>query len=153
MPTLTSNTQLKERVLESDANGAVDHGRVFPPGLDEVTFDNACDAVAKVIGEENVSRTYEHGALEGPNGEKWYGDHYEMRGAGRNTPSGAFRPATVEELQAIFKVANEYNIPLWVSSRGKNLGLEKLSILLPRESHADWAATDTAVRVVLSKAQ
>ena len=96
--------------------------RVLPPGIDEAAFDKACDAVATIIGEENVSRTHEHGGLEGPRGEKWYGDHYEMRGEGRNTPAGAFRPATVEEIQRIMEIANEHKIPLWVFSRGKNLG-------------------------------
>lgn len=122
MSTSTSATQLKEHMVKLGANGAIDNGRVFPAGLDESTFEKACDDVARVIGEVNISRTYEHGALEGPHAEKWYGDHYEMREAGRNTPSGAFRPGSVEELQAIFKIANEYNIPLWVFSRGKNLG-------------------------------
>ncbi|KAI1609679.1 hypothetical protein EDD36DRAFT_498516 [Exophiala viscosa] len=99
-----------------------ENSRVLPAGIDSDTFDKAFDAVALVIGEENVSRTHEYGGLEGPQGEKWYGDHYEMRGAGRNTPSGAFRPKTVEEIQHIMKIANEYNLPLWVFSRGKNLG-------------------------------
>lgn len=152
MSTAASATQLKERVLEAGVNGAVSRGRVLPPGLNEITFDEACDAVAKVIGEENLSRTYEHGALEGPYGEKWYGDHYEMRGAGRNTPSGAFRPATVEELQAIFKIANEYNIPLWVFSRGKNLGSVKSNFPI-REWRAYWKTTDMAARVASLKAQ
>lgn len=96
--------------------------RVLPPGLNEAAFAKACDEVAKVIGEDNVSRNHKYGGLDGPHGELWYGDHYEMRGAGRNTPAGAFRPETVEEIQHIMKVANEYNIPLWVFSRGKNLG-------------------------------
>ena len=96
--------------------------RVLPPGTNEATFGKVCDAVAEIIGEDNVSRTHEHGGLEGPHGEKWYGDHYEMRGAGRNTPAGAFRPATVEEIQGIMEIANEHKIPLWVFSRGKNLG-------------------------------
>ena len=97
-------------------------GRVLPPGVDETTLEKAFDAVAKVIGEEHVSRTHKYGGLEGPNGEVWYGDHYEMRASGRNTPAGAFRPKTVEEIQSILQIANEFNIPLWVFSRGKNLG-------------------------------
>lgn len=96
--------------------------RVLPPGLDEAAFERACDAVSKVIGEDNVSRTHECGGLDGPHGERWYGDHYEMRGTGRNTPAGAFRPGNVEEIQHVLKIANEYNLPLWVFSRGKNLG-------------------------------
>jgi hypothetical protein len=96
--------------------------RVIPPGIDEIILNNAFDAVAQAIGEENVSRNHEYGGLEGPNGELWYGDHYEMRASGRNTPAGAFRPKTVEEIQDILKIANKFHIPLWVISRGKNLG-------------------------------
>jgi len=95
---------------------------VLPPGLDDKAWHKICDLVGDVIGQDNVSRTYESGALPGPQGETYYSDFYEMRGEGRNTPAGAFRPKTVEDIQHIFKVANEYNVPLWVFSRGKNLG-------------------------------
>jgi len=37
-------------------------------------------------------------------------------------PAGAVAPATVEEIQAILKVAGERKLPLWPISRGKNLG-------------------------------
>jgi hypothetical protein len=109
--------------------------RVLPAGLDEAAFNNVCDLVANVIGEQNVSRTHESGGPEGPGGATWYGDHYEMRGAGRNTPAGAFRPQTIEEIQHIMKIANEHNVPLWVFSRGKNLGqvLRQSYLLNPRE--------------------
>jgi hypothetical protein len=100
-----------------------EQARILPAGIDEETFNKAIDAVGEIIGEQNVSRTHQHGCLAGPQGEEWYGDHYEMRGPGRNTPSGAFRPKTAEEIQHIVKIANEYGIPLWVFSRGKNLGL------------------------------
>lgn len=32
-------------------------------------------------------------------------------------------PRSVEEIQGVLHVANEYKIPLWTFSRGKNLGL------------------------------
>lgn len=31
-------------------------------------------------------------------------------------------PNSVEELQKVLKVANQYRIPVWTISRGKNLG-------------------------------
>ena len=40
----------------------------------------------------------------------------------RNVPSGAVAPASVEEVQAILKVANKYGLPLWPVSTGKNMG-------------------------------
>ncbi|TCM33096.1 MULTISPECIES: FAD-binding oxidoreductase [Novosphingobium] len=37
-------------------------------------------------------------------------------------PAGAVAPATVEEIQAVMRIAREHRIPLWPISRGKNLG-------------------------------
>ncbi|KAF4769137.1 hypothetical protein HAV15_008464 [Penicillium sp. str.  len=34
----------------------------------------------------------------------------------------AVRPTTVEEIKKILAIANEYKLPLWIVSRGKNLG-------------------------------
>ncbi|RYG80177.1 FAD-binding oxidoreductase, partial [bacterium] len=36
--------------------------------------------------------------------------------------SGAVAPGSVEEVQAVLRIANEHRIPLWPISRGKNLG-------------------------------
>lgn len=33
-----------------------------------------------------------------------------------------YSPSSVEELQAALKVVNEFKIPVWTVSRGKNLG-------------------------------
>ena len=37
-------------------------------------------------------------------------------------PSGAVAPTSVEEVQAAVKIANQFRLPLWPISRGKNLG-------------------------------
>ena len=31
-------------------------------------------------------------------------------------------PKSVEEIQGILKIANQYSVPLWVCSQGKNFG-------------------------------
>jgi UDP-N-acetylenolpyruvoylglucosamine reductase len=31
-------------------------------------------------------------------------------------------PRNIEEIKAVLKIANDYKIPLWTFSRGKNLG-------------------------------
>ncbi|KAJ5781187.1 hypothetical protein N7457_006347 [Penicillium paradoxum] len=76
--------------------------------------------VAQVIGEANVSRTPQAGALEDPQGRTAYGDPFST--AGTHTPSGAVRPGTVEEVQEVVKLANKHKVSLWTVSRGKNLG-------------------------------
>ncbi|KAE8382395.1 hypothetical protein BDV26DRAFT_288676 [Aspergillus bertholletiae] len=78
------------------------------------------DAVSKTIGENNVSRTPQHGALQGTQGHDSYGDPFSTTGS--HMPSGAVRPSEVQHVQAIVKLANIHKIPLWTVSRGKNLG-------------------------------
>jgi 4-cresol dehydrogenase (hydroxylating) len=41
---------------------------------------------------------------------------------GEHIPSGAVAPASVEQVQAILKVANRARLPLWPVSTGKNMG-------------------------------
>jgi len=96
--------------------------RVLPPGLSERECDRALDIASKAIGSENVSRDASHGSLPGPHGQTAYGDIYRTRTEDNHKPSGAFRPKTVPELQALLKIANDFHIPLWTVSRGKNLG-------------------------------
>ncbi|KIW36011.1 uncharacterized protein PV06_11686 [Exophiala oligosperma] len=96
--------------------------RVLPAGFDEKTFDQALDALSLVVGADNVSRDGSHGSVEGPNGEKSYGDIWPLANPTDHTPSGAVRPATVEDVQGVLKVANRYRLPLWTVSRGRNLG-------------------------------
>lgn len=78
------------------------------------------DDAARVVGEENVSRTHQHGALKGPQGQDSYGDPFST--ATVHQPGGAIRPNNVEEVQEIVKLANKHKVPLWTVSRGKNLG-------------------------------
>lgn len=93
---------------------------ILPPGVDEATFHAFFDEVTKLIGKETVSRDPSLGNLPGPNGEESYVDPWPL--ARDHTPSGAVRPATVEEVQHVLKAANEYCVPFWTVSRGKDLG-------------------------------
>ena len=78
------------------------------------------DDIARVLGEDNISRTSSHGALEGTQGRKSYGDPFST--SDTHAPSGAVRPSTVEEVQEVVKLANKHRVCLWTVSRGKNLG-------------------------------
>jgi 4-cresol dehydrogenase (hydroxylating) len=40
----------------------------------------------------------------------------------RHHPAGAISPETVEQVQAALRIANQYKLPVWPISRGKNLG-------------------------------
>ncbi|KAJ5350218.1 hypothetical protein N7541_007945 [Penicillium brevicompactum] len=90
------------------------------PTVNPQALGNFFDDVARVLGEDNISRTPSHGALEGTQGQKSYGDPFST--SGNHTPSGAARPSTVEEVQEVVKLANKHKVCLWTVSRGKNLG-------------------------------
>lgn len=78
------------------------------------------NSVAKTIGEDNVSQNAYSGGLPGPSGSTAYGDSFAF--PTDHDPSGAVRPKSVEELCAIVRLANQFSVPLWTVSRGKNLG-------------------------------
>ena len=86
-----------------------------PPALTSF-FDDA----ARILGEDNISRDHKHGALEGREGQQFYGDAFST--TEDNQPGGAVRPSSVEDVQDIIKLANAHHVALWVISRGKNLG-------------------------------
>jgi hypothetical protein len=93
---------------------------VLPPGVSKENFDVAIRRFKDVVGEDQV---YQGDALAE------YIDPYELHEAEgkRKMPSAAIRPSTVEELRGILKISNEFNIPVWVFSRGKNLGYVRRS--------------------------
>lgn len=94
--------------------------RVLPPNVNATTLDAFFDSVSSKIGSPNVSRNHAFGASEGPHGQYSYGDPFPL--ARDHTPNGAVRPGAVEEVQFVVRAANRFKVPLWVVSRGKNLG-------------------------------
>jgi hypothetical protein len=88
---------------------------VLPPGLSQSAFDDALKEYEKAVGDDQVLRG---GSLTE------YIDPYELHEAEgiRKMPSAAVRPKDVEELKNVLKVSNDFGIPVWTFSRGKNLG-------------------------------
>lgn len=88
---------------------------ILPPGVTQEAFDKAIAEFVSAIGKEAV---FTGEALRD------YVDPYEIASPGisRKIPSAAVCPSTVHELQGVLKVANEYEIPVWTFSRGKNIG-------------------------------
>jgi len=70
-------------------------------------------AFADAIGSEWV--------LTDDDDRQAYSDHYAQDETA-HAPSGAVAPASAEEVQAIIRIANQYSVPLWPVSRGKNFG-------------------------------
>ncbi|ETN42938.1 uncharacterized protein HMPREF1541_02096 [Cyphellophora europaea CBS 101466] len=88
---------------------------VLPPGIGQQDFDNAISDLTKELGHDGVFTSQ---SLED------YVDPYELwevEGK-RKMPSAAVCPHSIDELKAVLRIANQYGLPLWTFSRGKNLG-------------------------------
>jgi len=86
----------------------------LPPRVSIERFDRALLAFEGVVGKSWVLFTDAD--------RDAYCDIYAPGSESEWPASAAVAPANVEEVRAIVRLANEYKIPLWPVSRGKNLG-------------------------------
>ena len=88
---------------------------VLPPGVGLDAFGKAVAKYKGVVGDAQV-------CLGDALTE--YIDPYELHEAEgtRKMPSAAVRPKNIEELRDVLKISNDFGIPVWTFSRGKNLG-------------------------------
>jgi 4-cresol dehydrogenase (hydroxylating) flavoprotein subunit len=91
-----------------------DIARPVPPGLTEADLDRALAALVAAIGDDKVA--IDRGTLAD------FEDPSQFAGSATNLASGVVSPTTVEEVQAIVRIANEHRLPLWPIGRGKNNG-------------------------------
>ncbi|MEC3853896.1 FAD-binding oxidoreductase [Paenarthrobacter ureafaciens] len=77
-------------------------------------LDQAIARMVEVLGEDSVL-TQEQQVRE-------FHDPYEGEGATEFQPSFVVQPSTVEEVQAVVRIAAEFGIRLWTSSMGRNFG-------------------------------
>lgn len=88
----------------------------LPPGLTQNQFDSALADFREVVGRDWVFSIEEQIDM--------YKDEFSpfINSAQQPIPSAAVAPNSVEAVQGILRVANEYQIPLWSISTGKNYG-------------------------------
>jgi 4-cresol dehydrogenase (hydroxylating) len=89
----------------------------LPPNVKETAFRNAIDKFRQAVGEEWVFTSQEDVDL--------YRDSYSpFKGepARELVAAAAVAPNSVEAVQAIVRIANEFKIPIYPISTGKNLG-------------------------------
>jgi 4-cresol dehydrogenase (hydroxylating) len=86
----------------------------LPPDLSESALSAALDEFRAVVGAGHVL-TSEEDLVE-------YRDPFWFKDWDDYEASAVVQPATVEEIQAIVRIANERKVPLWVSGVGKNNG-------------------------------
>ncbi|MGW8811536.1 FAD-binding oxidoreductase [Gordonia terrae] len=87
---------------------------VVPPGLTRADLDHALAAIAREIGDHKIATDTDSLAD--------FRDPFQFPGSETNLPSGVVSPDSVEDVQAIVRLANEYGIPVWPIGRGKNNG-------------------------------
>jgi hypothetical protein len=89
--------------------------KVLPPGLSAAVFAAALKDMQAVVGAQWV--------FSSDDDLETYRDPYSLRwgDADEYLASAAVAPDTVEQVQAIVKIANKYKFPLYPISTGKNL--------------------------------
>lgn len=85
----------------------------LPPGFTAQKMAHAQRAFEAALGAKKV--------FFEPLDRQSYQDKFAVNDAGHH-PAGAIAPETVEEVQAAVRIANQFLLPLWPISRGKNLG-------------------------------
>ena len=86
----------------------------LPPRISPAQFDAALKAYQGVVGKDWV--------LSSDQDRDAYSDIYAPGSEEEWPASAAVAPSSVEEIQAVVRLANQHKTPLWPVSRGKNLG-------------------------------
>ena len=87
--------------------------QVLPPNVSADAFRKALDAFAAVVGKQWV--------LTSDEDRNSYLDPFAPGNPDEHASPAAVAPASTEEVQAIVKIANQYKVPLWPVSTGRNL--------------------------------
>ena len=86
----------------------------LPPRVSPKQFQSAMTAFAAVVGK--------HWVMDTDADRDAYADTYAPGSTEEWPASAAVAPASVDEVRAIVRLANEHKVPLWPVARGKNLG-------------------------------
>lgn len=87
----------------------------LPPHVSAARFAQALAAFGAIVGANQVSTTAAELAR--------YADPFAPGDGERAfTASAVLTPASVDEVRAVLRVANEYGVPLWTVSTGRNYG-------------------------------
>lgn len=88
----------------------------LPPGVTSKDFSEAIQQFEEAVGKEWVFTTDEDVALYRDAYSPFYGEPEEL------VASAAVAPDGVEQVQKVVKIANNFKIPIYPVSTGKNLG-------------------------------
>ena len=111
------------------AGKAMGEGAVLAPGVAKADLAAALQAMRAVVGDAWVAGDADS--------LRPYSKSYTPDPSGRHAPVGAVCPASVEEVQAILKIANQYRQPVWPVSTGKNMGYGSTTTAAPGQMILD----------------
>lgn len=97
---------------------------VLPPDTNEEKFNDYCSRAAAIVGNDNVTVVSDRSELtkyDYLNPSKC-ADMYWILDNDYFVCSAVVAPSSVPEVQALMKLANEFEIPVWPFSIGRNLG-------------------------------
>ena len=101
-------------VMGSAAMTPLARARMMPEDMDRDTFAGAVRELRAIVGDEWVFAD-EASTIS-------YKKSFIPDLRGEHVPSGAVAPKSVEEVQAVLRVANRYGLPMWPVSTGHNMG-------------------------------
>jgi 4-cresol dehydrogenase (hydroxylating) len=128
-------------------------GRLRPPHVTPERFDRALRDLADTLGPD--------GFLVDSAEVAEYRDPFAHPSWREYDPSAVLCPASVEEVQAILRIANDHKVPLWTSSQGRNngyggaaprvggtivLSLRRMNRVLEVDEDSAWALIEPGVR-------
>ena len=88
--------------------------RAAPPGVSPETLQRALAEFGDLLGSE--------GLLTEDSDVDPFRDPFAFPGWRTFEPAAVLMPESVEEVQAILRIANAHKVPLWTSSQGRNNG-------------------------------
>ena len=95
----------------------------LPGDISRTNFDKAFDEFSSIVGTQWASSSRED--------REQYNDPYNPGDPLEFVSGGFVAPVSVDEVQAIVKVANRFSLPLWPVSTGKNLAYGGAAPLVP----------------------
>ena len=108
-------------------------------GVRKKDFAGAVAAMRKVVGDDWVFADTDSVT---PWKKSYTPDPY-----GKHVPVGAVCPHSVEEVQAIVKIANEFRQPIWPVSTGKNMGYGMTTTASPGQMVLDLKRMNRIISV------
>ena len=81
-------------------------------GFSEAAVGDAVEAFVGALGADAV--------LTSADALQEYRDPYDYKGSDEYTASAVVSPRSVEDVQAVVRIANEFGVPLWTFGQGRN---------------------------------